>query len=421
MRVLIFEPQFMGHNLVHVARLVRGVRGLGCEAVVATSRQAIRSAEFALHLAPLASDFRALPLDGFTTDRHAVRLQTGGLRGATRVYQALKSAIARAAPDHVYVPYGNFLARIAAAPFGLTSALRRAGAEAETLIVGGRYLYPRPGLQHRWRQWLLLEAISRGPWRSVFHLDDAAYGAFQRHGGRMARVGKLLPEPVGEHPLTRRVDARHALGLPGAGRLLAVIGLIERRKGLDALTSALRQAGGALKPTDRLALIGPQHPEVTRLLSTDYADLVAAGRVVCVDRRLTEADMVRAACAADVVAAVYPHHPYASGSLVVAARARRPVLGSSTGWIRRTIDQFQLGRVCDPADAAGVCRAVVESLAGAARYQPSPAAERLVEFVGDRNYIALWTARLRRRMGLGPSPDMRSWDWALGGVRRAAA
>ncbi|MEM6798482.1 MAG: hypothetical protein AAF589_03120 [Planctomycetota bacterium] len=421
MRVLIFEPQFMGHNLVHAARLVRGVRELGCVPVLATSSQAVRSAEFAKHIEAHLTGCEVVELDGFKTDPHGRRLQTNGVAGSIHVYRSLKWSIDRSKPGHLYVPYGNFLARMAAAPFGLSSALRRCGAEAETLMVGGRYLYAKTGLLHRVRQRALLNAIAAGPWASVFHLDDAAYEQFQRHGGRMARIGKLLPEPVGDHAPTDRLAARRSFGIPTEGRLVAVIGLIERRKGLDLLTDAFRRAESRLEATDRLALIGPHHPEVKELLTTDYADLVARGRVVGADHRLSEAEMVRAACAADVVATVYPNHLYASGSLVVAAQARRPVLGSDAGWIGRTIERFQLGHTCDPAQPLSVAGGLIDSFDAASAYQPSPAAMRFVDFVSDRNYLALWTSRLRERLGVEPSPHARSWGWALHGETRKAA
>lgn len=412
MRVLIFEPQFLGHNLVHVARLVRAIDDLGCQPVLATTPMAIKSEEFRLHMTDVLSRVELRPLSGFRTDADSRRIRSNGIRGAAALYRGLKSAIKQAQPDHVYVPLGNQMARLAALPFGLASALKKCGAEAETLLVGGRYLYPKNGLLHKLRQKALLSLIASGPWQSVFHLDDAAYEQFQLHGGRMAQIGKLLPEPIGEFDRLSQSAARQRFDLPPEGRAIGVVGLIERRKGLDLLLNAIRIEASQLKPSDQLFLIGPHHPEVHQMLAGPYADLVTAGRVQSVDRRLSESDMTAAIAATDVMATVYPNHPYASGVLSATAAVGRPLLGSSTGWIGRTIEKFELGHTCDPNDQGDVAAKLVTALDASGNYQPSSASERLVEFLGDQNYAALWTARLRERLGVQPSPDARNWDWA---------
>lgn len=414
MRVLIFEPQFLGHNLVHVARLVRAVDDLGCQPVLATTPMAIKSEEFRLHVTDVLSRLELVTLGGFRTDAEGRRIRSNGIRGAAALYGGLHSAIKQAKPDHVYVPLGNQLARLAALPFGLTSTLRKLNAEAETLLVGGRYLYPRSSVWHRFRQKALLSLIAAGPWSSVFHLDDAAYEQFQLHGGRMAQIGKLLPEPIGQFDRISKTVARKRFDLPIEGRAIGVVGLIECRKGLDLLLNAIRAASGQLQPTDRLFLIGPHHPEVHRMLAGEHADLVAADRVRSIDRRLSEAEMAAAIAAIDVVATVYPNHPYASGVLSAAAAVGRPLIGSSTGWIGRTINRFRLGHTCDPGSPPDVASKLVAALDASSHYEPSAACERLVEFLGDRNYAALWTARLRERLGVGPSPEARTWDWACG-------
>lgn len=415
MRVLIYEPQYMGHNLVYVSRLIRAVSELGCRPVVATSTAAVASDEFAVHLGSLSRDFDLLPLTGFRTDRLGRRVQTNGLRAAAAVYRGLKSAVDQTTPDHVFVPYGNFLARTAFLPLGLTGALRRAGAEAETVLIGGRYLYPAKGWWRRLRQRASLHAIGRGPWKRVLNLDDAAHDEFLRHGGRLAEIAGLLPESVGEHPPCDKQAAREALGLPASGRLLALVGMIERRKGIDPLLAALRHSESRLRPDDRLALVGPVHPDVKALLARDHADLVAKGRVVVVDQKLSEAEMVGAIEAADAVATVYPGHPYVSSVLIAAAAAKRPVVGADQGWIGRVISRFSLGETCDPHNPASVGDAVLWVLDRSSDYEPSIAGRRFLEYVSERNQQAVWTERLRERLGVGPSPDRRTWEWVLDG------
>ena len=414
MRVLIFEPQFKGHNLCHVARLVRELADLPCELHVATSIHAAEADEFQLHLGDQQDRFETLALEGFQTDRLGGRVQTNGVRGWRSAYGGLKTAIDRLRPDHVYVLYGNHLARIAASPFGLTASLRRAGAEAETLLIGGKYCYPQSGFANRLRQRLILKAVSLGPWRTVFHFDDLAIAELQNHGRRVRELFRLAPDPHGALPPRDRATAREAVGLPVEGRLLGVVGLIEPRKGIDHLATALRDAGDRLRPDDRLVLMGRFDPDIWSLLNSKHADLLASGRVLTTDRLLTNEEMTDAVSSLDVVSAFYPHHRYTSSVLATAAMLERPVLGARVGWIGRMTEQFDLGVTCDPAAPAEIADRMVDAFNASDDYRISDAGRRFVDYVSEANFAATMTARLRERMGVPPSPALRSWAWAVG-------
>ena len=425
MRVLIYEPQFMGHNLAYAARLMRGVADMGCEPVIATSAQAAASREFAMHLAPDRDRFELLSLDGFRTDKHRTHMVVNGL-GGLAAQRALVRAIQQAGPDHVYVPCGNLLARTAWASRGLRTALRRTSAEAETLVVTGSYLYPKRGRVDRWRKQLMLGMIARGPWTSVFHMDDAAADQLRAHGGRLATVGKLLPESIGHAPQLDQSAARRQLGLPAAGRVVAIVGLIEQRKSPRQLIDAFCRIEPHLQPDDRLLLAGPFHPDVRNWFDSPEghpatAALKASGRLVVIDRKLTNDEFGAAIRAADVVATLYPHHRYTSSVLTVAAAAGLPVLGSGRGWIGRTIERFAMGHVCEVDEPASLDAALLAALQASGQFQSTAAANRFVEFCSEANHVAHWTARLRQRMGMPVATGLRTWDWVLKGGEPAAS
>ncbi len=421
MRVLIYEPQFAGHNLAHVARLVRGVSELDCEIVLATSTQALASEEFALHLGDQRHAFDVLELPGFKTDKLGRRLKTNGLGKLTKVYQSFKRSIQRSKPDHVYLPHGNLLARFGWLPLGLTKTLRQHGAEAETLLITGRYLLPAKTSLEKLRQKLVLSMIARGPWHSVFQFNDAAQAEFERHSHQMARMGKLMPDPCGEILPAKRGEARHELGLPVEGRTVAVVGLIEMRKGVAVLANAMEDAAGRLRSEDRLLLMGSFHPEVHELLRTEFQPLLDSGRIVTIDRRLSSREFDLAIRAADVLATVYPSHPYTASMVVAGAVAQTPLLGSDNGWIGRMIRQLHLGHVCDASNPSDVAHQLLDSLDNCEKHQNSPAGMRFAEYCSDANHVAHWTARLRERLGLPSSPQLRSWEWVRQGTTSRAA
>ncbi len=79
MRVLVFEPQFLGHNLAHAARVVRELASLPCEVVLATSRQAAESQEFAVQFSGLDGFYSTKVIDSFRLDTDGRSVRTTGL------------------------------------------------------------------------------------------------------------------------------------------------------------------------------------------------------------------------------------------------------------------------------------------------------------------------------------------------------
>lgn len=415
MRVLVFEPQFLGHNLAHAARVVRELATLPCDVILATSRQAAESQEFAVQFSGLEGLYSTKVIDTFRFDSDNRSVRTTGLSGARAAYSALRQALVEIKPEHVFVPYGNVLARIAFLPAGLSRRLEATGAEAETLLVGGRYALPPRDWQARLRQRISFNLLARGPWSSVFHLDPRAVNTMQQHSPQLARRAKLMPEPVALSEPLSRLQARRLLGIPEEGRCIVVTGLIELRKGIDILASALGDLRGAV----RLVLAGKCDAATRAWLEARCGDELRTGRILCLDRYLSQREFHAAVYAADVVAAVYPRHLHSSSVVVAAAAAERPVLGADSGWIGNAIDSFDLGLTCQPHDLGDVTRALRQSLAMADRFRLSPRGERFVTFNSESNFGAHWTRRLRERMGLAQSPSYCDWSRVIAPVELA--
>ena len=65
MRVLVFEPQYAGHNLAYVHHLAERLLALDCEVHLVTSSQAIDTEEFTSHLGDIVDSIHVTALDTF--------------------------------------------------------------------------------------------------------------------------------------------------------------------------------------------------------------------------------------------------------------------------------------------------------------------------------------------------------------------
>ena len=414
-RLLIYEPNPRGHRLQHVRLLLEAVAGLPVEAVVALGAGAGDTDEFAVHLAPALAP-PALAGRDVRVDASVEIDASSPLAAARSGLAALRAAVARHRPDRVYVPYADGLAQVAGlARLAGRDPLRPArGAGrpvAEGLLMRGRFAYPPDGPLDRLKGRAWLAATAASPFDVMHHLDPLPHAEIARRGGRLASRSRVIPEPVEPLDDPGRAEARRRLGLPEGGRWVGCVGRLDRRKGIDLLLAAFAEAdrAGRVGPDDRMLLMGRADPEVAALLAGPHRRLVEAGRVVVVDRYVSEAELEWGVCALDVVATFYPRHVGSSGVVVRAAAAGRATLGSDYGWIGYAVGRFGLGRTCRPGDAPAAAAALGDLLDASADFALPDAGRRFVGFHTAANYRAHWTADLRGSLGLPPDPALRPW------------
>lgn len=402
MRVLIFEPDHTGHHLHWVRLLVDGLRPLGVEIVVSLGGQAFGSPEYKTHLAQFENEIRFDSMPPLMPDK-PWRL----MRWNTRCFA---DTMKRVAPDHVLIPYGDGLAQ----GIGIARIFGHdllADAIGEVLLMRGAYAYPISRLSQSIAQRASLEAIGMGSWSVVHYLDPIPFEYVQRRGGDLARRGRLMPDPVEPAPRVSTAQARAALGIPTDGRYIGCVGLIDGRKGADTLIKAFAEAD--LAPNDRLLLCGKHSDPVREMLSGAYKPLRDAGRVISFDQYVSQEQLLNAVSALDIMCTPYPRHIGSASILNRAAAAGKFVLGSNWGLIGLTISRFGLGLACDCTNVGELSAAVAVAMDRAMNYVPGEPARRFVEYNTIENFHACWTRGIRRRLGLPPSPMLRTWQWVL--------
>lgn len=404
MRILVYEPGFSGHRYTYVRLIITALRELAQAApsvriILSTPAEGVNTPAFAHQLAPLRDSFE---LRADAPSIHGLI----GWEAARTAGQPLAEITRQARADHLLVPYGDgLIAWLGAQRYRFGSslqALRRAGLMTETLLLGGGVAYAG-GLTGATRRLAWSVLVARTPFDRIHYLDEQIRTL--PHVPGLHRRLSPLPDPVEPGSVLSRSAARLALGLSESGRLIACVGAQDERKGVDRLVHAFAHAksAGLLGSADRLLLAGRLSPAVNSALALVRAASPAlAPDIVTLDRYLSDLELAQALCAADVAAALYPHH-LASASLVIrAAAAQRMTLGSDTGWIGRTVPRFGLGMTTPVSDTPTVAAALARALDIAQTWQPSDATRRFAAFNTPAGFAAGWTALLRARLGLAP-------------------
>ena len=405
LRVLIFENDATGHRLQHVRVCVEAIADLDVEIVFATSASTPGSQEFRTHIPPVR--------DRITVDASFIGTDGASPWGsATGRASACAAAVERHRPDHVYVLYADGLAQISGMARLIGRAHRREQVEYEGILMRGRFAYPRRSWRDAFvgRAWLAATSLS--PF-DIFHfLDPIPYERIVLHAGRLSAKARLIPEPVEPPTIASRDEARRLLSLPPEGRIVCCPGGLDQRKGVDRLIRAFAACQGALRPDDRLLLVGRVHESIREAIRATQ-DLQQSGRIILRNEFVSDEDLHRAIAAADVVAAPYPEHIGSSGIVVRAAALERMVLASNFGWIGMVADRFGLGPTCDCRDDEAIARLLPVALAASESYRPSPAALRFTRYHTKANYGAHLARRLRQRLGYDSGQELREWDWVL--------
>jgi glycosyltransferase involved in cell wall biosynthesis len=404
LRVLIIEQMYDGgHYLNYVRHLVQAFAPLGCDIVIAVPKPAPESPQFKTYLSPHQSQFRLefIPSRDYATSTWKM------IRTDARVFREL---IRRVKPDAVYFPTADGVAQSLALS---RLALRRSGlsrVHCEALLLGLPAAY---GMSRR-PQFLTRMALHAMPFDVVHYIDPVAFDwVLSKVGGKAGRRARFIADPVEALLLPTRSKARAMLGLSEHKKLIMSVGMQDHRKGVDYLISACARWQPA-EPAS-IVLAGPLSPQIRHLVTSEYRRLVDDGRLIVLDRYLSNQEINACCAASDLIAAPYRPHPQSSSIVLHAAAAGKMVLAANNGWLAYMVPKFSLGRLCDPEDPELLAETLDRALNEAEGYKLSAAAKRLLEFHRSENFVLEWRRELSRIMGKSEDASPHDWKWVLNG------
>ena len=407
MRVLIVEQTYDGgHYLNFVRYLVQAFAPLGCEVVVAVPNPAPESPQFKTYLSPHESQFQLefIPSRDYGTSKWKM-IQTDA-----RVFREL---IDRVKPDAIYVPTLELMAQSLAWWLALRSRLSRPHCEA--LVLGLLAAY---GMRRR--PFLTRVALRAMPFDVVHYCDPVAFEwVLSKVGGKAGRRARFVGDPLEPLSLPTRSKACAMLGLPKHKKLIMSIGVQDHRKGVDYLIGACARWQPA-EPAS-IVLAGMLSAQIRQLVTNEYRHLVDDGRLVVLDRYLSNEDFYACFAAGDLIATPYRPQGHSSHIALHAAATGKMVLAANSGWFAYMVPKFSLGRLCDPQDLELLAETLDLALHEAEGYKVSAAAKRLVEFHCVENFVLQWRRELSRIMGKFEEAPPRDWNWVLNGDERDGA
>jgi hypothetical protein len=408
MRVLVFEQWQGGHYFNYLEALVPRLLDLADEVVVTMTERAIETDRFKTQLGPIA----ALPRVRFVG---TVPLADPSLpaRERLQLLRNLQAAVAETRPDYLMVPSADAqtLALGAVGLLGMNMLPRDLPSEATFHSGYG------PAINNR------KQAMKESVYRAAYagstwtHMNFVNFlyleHAVQTRRSWVARA-QLVADPVPEAPRLSRSAARRLLGIPEEGRYLGLLGELDQRKAIPELLAAFRAA--SFGEQDRLLLGGRLDPQFRQLIDTDYGDLVRAGRLVLIDRFLSDEELLGGFGALDLVCGTYRDFPGLASLMLKGVAAGRPLIAQDFGWSGALIKRFALGTTVACYDVPTFAAGLRTALESSADYVETEAIRRLLSFHHPGNFIAGMTERLRVMTSRPALQAIKTWEWVLQGL-----
>ncbi len=421
MRVLVYEPGAGGgHRLTYVRHTLRALHRLGEQGadlavVVAIGEGVEQGEDFVQQIEP----FRGV---GDTAFVPTEALPAKGMpRPRWRLLKPFARLLAEHRPDHVLIPTADNHAQIMGMPgFGLRHGIGRGRPAIEAALHRGAFAYPFGSTKAQINKQLALALLERSPLSRLMLVDVVAYRWIREHGGVLASIADVLPDPADDVEPIERTEARHRLALEATGRWLVSAGQQNERKGAHHLLRAykLGRERGILRHDERLLLAGGCDQTVRTILTVECAALVADGSIAVMDRYLSDAELGDSIAAADFVVAAHHGHMGLSNIVLRSVAAGRPVVTSAYGWFEEVVPTFGIGLTVDVADAAAFAGTMRAALDRADEDWMGPKAQSLREFHSVANFEAAMMRGLRARLGMGEDGVGISWEQAVDSVER---
>ena len=153
---------------------------------------------------------------------------------------------------------------------------------------------------------------------------------------------RLIHHPIYDHfgEIIGKSEARTQLGLNSEGKYILFFGLVRRYKGLDLLLEALSMVED---PNVRLIVAGEFYEQKAEIMGL-IDSLGLQDRVIMTDRFVSEADVKKYFCAADLVVQPY-RSATQSGVTQIAYHFNRPMLVTNVGGLPEMIPNGKVGYV----------------------------------------------------------------------------
>jgi glycosyltransferase involved in cell wall biosynthesis len=332
-----------GHHLKYASMIAEGFHARGYDVIYASDDRAFSSPEYGQYLRKHEGWLRRFSLPSS---------KNGHLPGIVGRAIWVLRIVLRFRQHAIFLPYLDSFFCL----FGMAAAVMRFFGfrfpRMEGILMNCDFTDAgmQTRLAVRMKDYVSRAVLRSGVFSRVILIDDVAFSKLYdcSPGGGMV----VCPDPVDDAPHMSVPDARQMLGIPLGARVIGAFGCLSKDKAVDLLAAGFLDR--APRQDEYMLLMGEQETSLREELGRLLAGREEAGRVLIMDRLVSQQELLAGINAVNVVAVTYPYHMGSASFLIRAAAAGKPVLASDVGWIGCTMSTYRLGRTCDVLDKASL-------------------------------------------------------------------
>ena len=384
MRLLFFEPNFTGHHLPYLARMLPGFLNLNIRVALSTTQQALDSVEFSKTLKWAEDELECLPL--------CKPLSQKLIANARQRYSQLTHSVKSWEPDHIAVLYGDGLWQFWAMSPGWFRFQIGKRPTIETWLFRGGFSYPDANsFPNKFKRFLFRRLVNSGVLAKI-HCDDELLFDYANEINQSKKTEiALTPNPV----LVRESVPSERNSV----KTISCIGMIDQRKGVHLLLNAFSKLVVKTATPVRLLLVGPHDEAIRRKLSSpEFSGFVEKGTIISEDRFVVEEELYNVSAQSDLMVAAYPNHSGRSSVVLWAAALGKPVVGTNRGCIGHVIENQNLGWICNVKDIDEFTETLKSALDADWTIKDIQRVKKYAKFHSIENYQKLASKYIKQRI-----------------------
>jgi glycosyltransferase involved in cell wall biosynthesis len=409
MRILIIEAFQGGHHTNYI------------DALLPTLRQALSKGDVNEVLINVSKEHYELMLKDGIAINESCNIQylptfpkidpNPNLKERWKLFKAMALSIALVAPDAVIVPSADYDVMINA--FFKIIKNNKVNFNATGIFHYGYPTNSKLKFAEKVKQFIYEQSWRHSNWRKFLIVNPIIFESLNKKNDDFSRKLSLLPDPMPPSLPISKNEARAVLGIPADGLYLGVIGMIDGRKALPEVLSALSH--NHLFSKCRLLIAGQMDKRYSDLIENQYQHLVDNQRIFIINRHLSLEEIHYGYAASDVISILQYRRLNLSANLLKAVSYDKPIIADDCGYTGMMTKRFKLGYLCHVQDQASVASAMREAIEGAENFKPSPQSQRLKQYHDPSNYANTIMASLN----INHAP-LVTWDWVCEGLSEAS-
>ena len=403
MRLLVYEQWEGGHYYNYLEHIIPKAASIADRVIVCVTARAYSTNFFQERFQHIARLDNVVFYPELKTENPALPI-----RDRLKILRSLYSAIKLHSPDYVMIPSADSQHLL----HGLLGLLSLEKKPTNIPIEATLHYNYGPGIK-RLRdevKGLIYNLSYRGStWAYLNFVNAHYFDSVKEKPNVWVNRACLVPDPVPQPSVMTKEEARAMLGIPLCRKYIGFLGFLDRRNNVSQLLQAFIRAD--LSHDCTLLLAGKAPESLRVLINNHYREWIAMGRIIFIDRFLTDVELLNGYQALDVCCIPRINFPGLSSLALKSVVSRCPLLVHDFGWLGYIVKKFSLGNTCNMANTNDFARAIFKSLEESSDFFLVEAARKLIQFHSVDNFSEHMIYRMVSYFNI-PYEDKRlTWEW----------